>query len=169
MMGEDPDDRYLLREVLENGLKNVELYEIDNDHRIQQALTTSIYDLIIIAYEFSSLTNLDVLREIRDKGIELPVIMMIDSNTDEITVEAIKEQVDDYVIKSSDHLQKLPAKIVKITERRRADCARYRSHRALQVLNECNHTIVHATTGSLILILIYWTLIAVESRYQEKK
>jgi diguanylate cyclase (GGDEF)-like protein/PAS domain S-box-containing protein len=34
-----------------------------------------------------------------------------------------------------------------VTEQKQAEWALEQSHRALQVLNECNHTIVHATTG----------------------
>lgn len=37
--------------------------------------------------------------------------------------------------------------LMDITAQKQAETTLYRSHRALQVLNECNHTIVHASTG----------------------
>ena len=63
-------------------------------------------DLILLDYMMPGMTGLEVLKEIRAKGLDVPVVIVTAHGTIERAVEAMKEGADDFITKpfDPDHL-----------------------------------------------------------------
>ena len=63
-------------------------------------------DLVLLDYRMPEMNGIDVLREIRQRRKDLPVIMITAYGTIDVAVEAVKAGADDFVTKpfDSEHL-----------------------------------------------------------------
>jgi len=59
-------------------------------------------DLVLLDYRMPEMNGIDVLREIRQRNKDLPVIMITAYGTIEVAVEAVKAGADDFVTKPFD-------------------------------------------------------------------
>ncbi|MDX2215245.1 MAG: response regulator [Oculatellaceae cyanobacterium bins.114] len=82
--------------------------EITGAEEFHQALTSSQFDVVITDYTLHWGDGLMVLRLIKDRYPDRPVIMFTNSGSQEIAVEAMKLGLDDYVIKAPNHYMRLP-------------------------------------------------------------
>ena len=64
-------------------------------------------DLILLDYDLPDLNGLEVLGEIRQQGIEVPVVMVTGRRDETLAVRAMKNGFADYVVKSGSHLEQL--------------------------------------------------------------
>jgi diguanylate cyclase (GGDEF)-like protein len=63
-------------------------------------LAESQYDLFFLDYRLGESNGLDILKEIREKGYMLPVIMLTGQGDQEVAVQAMKTGATDYLVKS---------------------------------------------------------------------
>ncbi|MDH3257271.1 MAG: response regulator, partial [Nitrospinota bacterium] len=68
---------------------------------IFQKLEEFNYDLFFLDYRLGEWNGLDILRDIREKGFLLPVIMLTGQGDQEVAVQAMKAGATDYLVKSS--------------------------------------------------------------------
>lgn len=73
--------------------------EAETGQAAEQALASSIYDLVMLDYRLPDTTGLDILREIRKSDHDVVVIMMTAYSNIEDAVEAIKLGAYDYIPK----------------------------------------------------------------------
>src|SRR5580765_3060467 len=59
-------------------------------------------DLVLLDYRMPDMNGLDVLREIRQRRKDLPVVMITAFGTIDLAVEAVKAGADDFVTKPFD-------------------------------------------------------------------
>lgn len=76
-------------------------------------LDTEQFTILLLDYRLPDGTGLEVLREIKKRGIDIPVIMITGQGGERIAVEAIQLGAADYLQKSGDYLLTLPALIQK--------------------------------------------------------
>ena len=117
LVEDDADHILLTKRVLRDAGKD---YEVDSEEGTKEALKKIMekhYDLVLCDYRLPGLTGLDILREIKRKGIDLPFVIVTAAGSEKIAVDLMKEGAYDYVIKDSLFTEKLPAVIDTTLER----------------------------------------------------
>jgi PAS domain S-box-containing protein len=124
LIDDDPQDRVLVRRKLEQGFSDLKITEIARAEELSQALERVDFDLAITDYQLRWSDGLAVLRSLKARYPECPVIMFTNSGSQEIAVEAMKTGLDDYVLKSPTHYIRLVTAVrlalERAEERRRA-------------------------------------------------
>lgn len=99
IIDDNPDDRELAIRQLKRELPDIDLIEIANEIQFEKFLFKGNFDLIITDYQLCWSDGLAVLKAIKQKYPECPVIMFTDSGNEEIAVEGMKLGLSDYVLK----------------------------------------------------------------------
>jgi len=111
------DDEPAVRESLRMLLKRE--YSIDTAESVDAALVAvavSHTDLILLDVVMPERSGLDLLGELRELGLEIPVIVLTATNTVAVAVEAMKLGATDFVTKPFE-LESLRLKVAQILER----------------------------------------------------
>ncbi len=139
LVDDNPDDRALVIRELRRECPALEVVEISDNASFAKALAEGTCDLVITDYEMHWTTGLGVLREVKKVDPICPVIMLTGMGSAEIAVAAMKAGIDDYVLKSAQHVAHLPGAVHSALE-----TARHR--RAVQAATEPNRTVSDATS-----------------------
>ena len=106
IIDDSPYDRELIKRAIGKIFESVSYVEVSHQRAFEEALRTLDYAVVFIDYQLKWGTGTQVLKVIRERSSSLPVIMVTDTGSEEIAVEAMKEGLNDYVLKR--HLQRLP-------------------------------------------------------------
>lgn len=117
LIDDNPQDRTLIVRELERAFSDLTITEVGQPEILEQAITAGRFDLTITDYLLRWSNGLTVLRALKARYPERPVIMFTNSGSQEIAVEAMKSGLDDYIIKSPSHYVRLPAAIRLALER----------------------------------------------------
>ncbi|WNZ27837.1 response regulator [Leptolyngbya sp. NK1-12] len=117
LIDDNPQDRTLIVRELERAFAELTITEVGQPEMLEQAITAGRFDLTITDYLLRWSDGLTVLRTLKARYPERPVIMFTNSGSQEIAVEAMKSGLDDYIIKSPSHYVRLPAAIRLALER----------------------------------------------------
>ncbi|RUT00352.1 hybrid sensor histidine kinase/response regulator [Dulcicalothrix desertica PCC 7102] len=119
LIDDNPNDRFLAaRELKLKFAQGITFDEITNEEDFEQALLTGNLDLAVTDNKLLWIEGLTVVKKIKDKYPNCPVIMFTDSGSEEIAVEAMKAGLDDYVLKKQ-HYRRLVVAIEKCLEQKR--------------------------------------------------
>jgi len=111
LIDDNANDRYLARHQLERVFSDLQIQEVAEPHEWEQAFNAGEFDLVITDYQLRWSDGLTVLRTLKKRYPDRPVIMFTNSGTQEIAVEAMKSGLEDYVLKSPNHYIRLPAAV----------------------------------------------------------
>jgi DNA-binding NtrC family response regulator len=134
LVDDNPDDRALVIRELRRACPALEVVEIIDNASFAKALAEGTYDLVITDYELHWTTGLGILQAVKKVDPTCPVIMFTGMGSAEIAVAAMKAGVDDYVLKSSQHVAHLPSAVHSALE-----MARHR--RAVRAAAELNRAV----------------------------
>lgn len=118
-------DQELIRHSLEVGHGGFDLTVLsafqDLEELAQQEGQSDLSDCDILLTDFNILgfTGLDVIDKLRRLVSDLPVILVTGTGSEEVAVQALRRGVDDYVIKTPDHIRQLPHRITTILEQQK--------------------------------------------------
>ncbi|MDD5760324.1 MAG: PAS domain S-box protein, partial [Desulfobulbaceae bacterium] len=126
-------DRALVLRELQKEFPAVSVNEILDAVALEEALAADDFDLVITDYQLQWTTGSEVLRSVKQRFPERPVIMFTGTGNEIIAVEAMKAGLDDYVIKSAKHFVRLPLSVKQALEK----------GRLRKVENEAAKTIAH--------------------------
>ncbi len=107
LIDDNPQDRLLAIRALEREFPTLQIKEIIKAEELALALEAGQFDLAITDYQLRWSDGLVMLRAIKARYPECPVIMFTNSGSEEIAVEAMKAGLNDYVIKSPKHYIRL--------------------------------------------------------------
>ncbi|MEX0856164.1 MAG: response regulator [Gemmatimonadota bacterium] len=116
LIDDNPDDRALVARELQVEYGDVEIEEVVDQAGLELSLDRT-YDLIITDYQLKWSDGLTVLRRIRDRDPWVPTVMFTGTGTEEVAVEAMKEGLDDYVVKAPQHFKRLASSTRRAMER----------------------------------------------------
>lgn len=152
IIDDSPEDRILIRRELSREFANLQLEDIIDAEGLSQALNTGSFDLVITDYQLRWNDGLTVLREIKSRYPDCPVIMFTDSGNQEIAVEAMKAGLDDYLVKSPKHFIRLPVAVRQALQRAESQRKAERLEMRLQILlNRLNVGVFRSTVDGHLL------------------
>src|SRR4028119_29161 len=152
LIDDSPVDRLLIVRELSREFPKLEVEEIIDAQGFNQALTADNFDLVITDYQLRWNDGLTVLREIKSRDLDCPVIMFSDSSSLEIVVEAMKAGLDDYVPKTAKHYVRLPIAVRSALQRAESERRAKRLEVRLQsLLNRLNVGIFRSTLDGCLL------------------
>ncbi|WP_341528310.1 response regulator [Nostoc sp. UHCC 0302] len=152
LIDDNPNDRLLAIRQLEREFVDLQVQQVAIAEELAQALEKEQFDLVVTDYQLRWSNGIEVLRAIKARYPNCPVIMFTNSGTQEIAVEAMKSGLDDYVVKSPQHQVRLTAAVRSALERAQTrQKAANLEARFQTLLNRLNVGIYRATVeGSLL-------------------
>ncbi|WP_193199482.1 response regulator [Nostoc sp. MG11] len=117
LIDDNPNDRLLAIRQLEREFIDLQVEQVAMAEELAQALERGQFNLVVTDYQLRWSNGLEVLRAIKARYPDCPVIMFTNSGTQEIAVEAMKSGLDDYVVKSPQHQVRLSAAVRSALER----------------------------------------------------
>lgn len=106
LIDDDPNDRLLTIRELEREFGDLQVTEVTNAIDLE-TMSSDGFDLVITDYQLRWTTGLKIIRGIKSRAPECPVIMFTNTGNEEVAVEAMKAGLDDYIIKSPKHYQRV--------------------------------------------------------------
>ena len=70
---------------------------VDGEEALEK-ITSNDYDIVLLDIMLPKLSGIDVLKKVRERGIDLPIIVMTAYGSEELAVETLREGGDDYLI-----------------------------------------------------------------------
>jgi len=116
------DDEESYRLSLEIALKMTNRFTIEAVESGEQALETlkeRDFDVVLLDHRMVGISGLEVLREMHEKNISTPVVMLTGAGSEELAVEAMKLGAYDYLSKEHISIERLPLTIANVFERYR--------------------------------------------------
>lgn len=117
LIDDNPDDRLLIERALRQEFTDLRITQIRDMAQFKAALANGRFDVVITDYQLCWCTGLDVLRAVKARYPDIPVIMFIATDSEEIAVTAMKAGLDDYVLKSPKHFRRLPVAVRGVLEK----------------------------------------------------
>jgi diguanylate cyclase (GGDEF)-like protein/PAS domain S-box-containing protein len=111
IVDDNPDDRALVGRVLGREYPDVSIEEVIDQEGLDRTLAHGAFDLTITDFQLRWSDGLAVLRAVKACHPDRPVVMFTGTGSEEIAVEAMKNGLDDYVLKSPQHLGRLMASV----------------------------------------------------------
>ncbi|MBX7125819.1 MAG: PAS domain S-box protein [Cyclobacteriaceae bacterium] len=112
-----PSDATLVERALKRAGLTCAITVLDNLEALQQALQTNEHDIILSDHQLPGFNSFDVLQVLRENEIQIPIILITSTTSEETAVEVMKAGAWDYVRK--DQMQRLPQAIKNTLDRHR--------------------------------------------------
>ncbi|HEU4326318.1 MAG TPA: ATP-binding protein [Roseiflexaceae bacterium] len=152
IIDDNEDDRALATRQLERALPGVQILVVTNAEELEQLLDNDRFDLVITDFQLRWSDGLAVLRGVKARYPDLPVIMFTNTGNEEIAVEAMKAGLDDYIVKSRRSFAHLPPAVQAAHARAEARRRAARLETRLQtLLNRLNVGVYQAAPGGEVL------------------
>lgn len=100
LVEDNPDDELLIRREIRKS-QDVETVRVETRDAYITALDRGGWDLIISDYYLPSFGGMEALAILRDRGADIPFILVSGTIGEEIAVESIKAGADDYLLKQN--------------------------------------------------------------------
>ncbi len=124
MVEDDPVDRELVLRELRNGGFEPEAEVVQTEDEFVRHIESKQYDVILADYGLPTWRGPDGLELLKQRGLDIPFILVTGSLGDERAVECIKQGSTDYILK--DHLPRLPVSVRRaLAEKRGRDQRRH--------------------------------------------
>jgi diguanylate cyclase (GGDEF)-like protein/PAS domain S-box-containing protein len=81
-------------------------------------------DVLLVDVRLPDGNGLELLAEVRARGLSMPVVMLTGSGDEALVVSALRSGADDYVVKAGAYLDRLPATLAAVVAAHRATPAR---------------------------------------------
>jgi PAS domain S-box-containing protein len=111
IVDDNADDRALVRYQLKRQFENAAFIEAHDLNEFKTALDEGDFDLVVTDYHICWTDGIQVVRQLKARYPEVPVIMFTGTGNEEVAVEAMKAGLEDYVLKSSRETGRLTAAV----------------------------------------------------------
>jgi PAS domain S-box-containing protein len=143
-------DAELIERELERGKLSFVSRRAQTRAEFEEELDAGAPDLVLADYSLPQFNAIEALRLMRTRGLDIPLILVTGSNSEEIAVQCIQEGAEDYILKSA--LKRLPGAIQKTLGKREAERERRSTEQALRRSEE-QYRLITENTLDLICLL----------------
>jgi len=126
----EPTDVELCTKALRAAGYSLQIDVVSTLDDFARHLDSSVYDVVLSDYNIPGWSGMDVLHLLREKGKEMPFLLVTGALGEETAVSCIQQGVSDYILK--DRLARLPHAIDRAIGEQRLREERYRSGLALR-------------------------------------
>lgn len=117
VIDDNPGDRALVIRQLQREFTELAVEEVRELSELENAVAAGKFDLVITDYELHWSNGLEVLRAVKQRYPNCPVIMFTNTGSEEIAVEAMKSGLDEYVLKQPNRYIRIPIAVRVALER----------------------------------------------------
>jgi len=101
-------DQELVRVSLEDDGSDFELVTTGTREEFEKYLNEREFDLILTDFNILGFEGLDVIDMVQRTSPGIPVVIVTGTGSEEVAVQAMQRGVNDYVIKTTSHIRRLP-------------------------------------------------------------
>jgi PAS domain S-box-containing protein len=113
LVDDNSDDLLMIKRSLRNSIDQIKTFEAFTAPLLETAILQGGFDLVITDYHLGFTTGMDVLKRVKMQYPDCPVIMFTLTGNEEIAVEAMKSGMDDYILKTPQHLAQLSTTVTR--------------------------------------------------------
>jgi len=109
----------LMELILKRDERSFSVELVNNAETALKRLATEPFHAVVLDYSLPTLNGLETLQEIKKRNIRIPVVMVTGRGDEMIAVEAMRQGVYDYLVKTRDHINTLARVLVRAIEEHR--------------------------------------------------
>ncbi len=117
IIDDSPYDRELIIRKLQTEFSDATCVEVNRQADFDEAMAQYDFDAVLVDYGLKWTNGLEILKKLRARFSDLPVVMVTDTGNEEVAAEGMKASLSDYVLKK--HLQRLPFAVKESLEKAR--------------------------------------------------
>src|SRR6058998_3007030 len=103
VVDDNPDDRALVMRELGREFPERQFHLVTDLNGLILAIRNGPWDLVVAEHRLRWSDGLTVLKAVKDRWPDCPVIMFTGSGSEEIAVRVMRAGADDYILKSPKH------------------------------------------------------------------
>ena len=108
----------LIADELETALPGWRLDLAPTLAEARRLMAAHTYDLLVFDFRLPDGDGIELLREIRDAGVDSPTVFVTTASSAKLAVDAMKLGADDYIVKEEGYLAVLPYLVQEVLKRR---------------------------------------------------
>ena len=167
LVEDNPDHAELMQRVLKRHPTVGSVTAVPRGIDCLRMLSEHNYSVVLLDYSLPGTDGLTVLKEIRQRGYPVPVVMVTSQGVERVAVEAMEEGASDYVIKAAGYLTTLPTMISKVLKQHELATENRRLLEATQRQGRQMALIFASTSDGIVLLNQDGTVAEANGRVEE--
>lgn len=159
------DSLLILHELKKGGYHDILSKRVYTREAMSKALDTQLWDIILCDYQMPNFDGLNALNLVKEKGLDIPFILVSGAISEEMAIEAMKAGAHDFILKNN--LSRLVPAIKRELKEAKIREERRQTIKALKESENLYRTIFE-NTGTAIIIINEDTTIALSNSEVEK-
>jgi PAS domain S-box-containing protein len=160
-----PSDAELVERELERAKLRFVSRRAETREEFLRELETCVPDLIVADYSLPQFDALNALHLLQQRSLDVPLILVTGSNSEEIAVQCMQEGAEDYILKSS--LKRLAGTVQKTLNKQRAERERKAAEEALRRSEEHYRLITENTRDLICLLDLQFSFLYVSPSFEQ--
>ncbi|MBU1852426.1 MAG: response regulator [Candidatus Omnitrophica bacterium] len=133
LIEDNPDHVLITKDVLALASKDWQVDSLGDPKQGLKAVIDGDYDLVLCDYRLPGSSALDILKKMKEKGRDLPFIVVTSAGSEKVAVDIMKEGAYDYVVKDETYEEVLPLIVGNALERHNAKKEKERAEKELKI------------------------------------
>ena len=113
---DNPHDLALIQDALKKESERFTIVPVTDRVDFEKAMGEGKFDVVLSDFNILGYEGLEIVRKVKERFPDIPVIVVTSKGSEEIAVAALKQGADDYVTKTPGHITQLPHTIRQVLE-----------------------------------------------------